>query len=90
METYKVPVSTRGVGISSLLFGIIGAAFFWWTPLGMVLSLTGLVLGFVGWMMARRMSAGSRLSLTGLVISLVAFALNCVIAGLGLELIRLH
>jgi hypothetical protein len=90
MDSYKVPVRTRGIGIASLVFGLLGGAFCWWTPLGMVLSLTGLLMGFAGWTMARRTTAGMRLSVVGLLISLVALILNGVIAGLGLELIKLH
>jgi hypothetical protein len=90
MESYKVPVRTRGIGIASLVFGLLGGAFYWWTPLGMVLSLTGSLMGFVGWTMARRMTTGMRLSVAGMLLSLVTLVLNRVIAGLGLELIRLH
>jgi hypothetical protein len=90
MESYKVPVGTRGIGITSLIFGFVGGAFCWWTPLGMVLSLTGLLMGFVGWTMARRMSAGFRLSVAGMLLSLATLILDGVIAGLGVELIKLH
>jgi hypothetical protein len=90
METYKVPVRTRGLGIASVLFGLLGGVFAWWTSLGMVLSLTGLVMGFVGWTMARRMSTGFGLSVVGMLLSLATLILDSVIAARGLELIRLH
>jgi hypothetical protein len=90
MDNYNIPVRTRGLGIVSLAFGILGGAFFWWTPLGMVFSITGLVIGFIGWTMARRMTAGSELSIAGMLVSLAALILDCVIAGFGLELIKLH
>ena len=53
------------------------------------LSLTGLLMGFVGWMMARK-AVGFGLSVAGMLLSLAALILDCVIAGLGLELIKLH
>jgi len=90
MESCKVPVRTRGVGIASLLFGLLGGAFYWWTPLGMVFSLTGLLMGFVGLEMARRKSTNFGLSVAGLLLSLAALILDSVIAELGLEWIRLQ
>jgi hypothetical protein len=90
MENYKVPVRVRGIAVASLVFGLLGGAFCWWTPLGMVLSLTGLLMGFGGWTMARRMTVGIRLSIAGTLVSLATLVLNCVIAGWGLELIKLH
>ena len=89
MESYQVPVRTRGLGIASLIVGFLGGIFSWWTPFGMVLSLTGLVIGFVGWTMARK-AVGFGLSVAGMLVSLAALILDCVIAGLGLELIKLH
>jgi hypothetical protein len=88
MESYNVSVSTCGLGIASLIFGFLGGAFFWWTPLGMVLSLTGLLMGFVGWTLARRMTAGFTLVIAGILLSLAAVILDGVVAGLGLELIK--
>jgi hypothetical protein len=90
MESYKALVGTRGIGITSLIFGFLGAAFYWWLPLGIVLSLTGLVMGFVGWTMARSKTVGFGLSLAGMLLSLAALIWDWVIADLGLELIKLH
>ena len=90
MESYNLPVRFRHIGIASLVFGFLGGAFFWWTPLGMVLSLTGLVMGLVGWTIAHRKSALFGLSIAGMAISLAALILDCLIAGLGIEIIRLH
>ena len=58
MQTYPAPLSSiRAVSGIALLFGLLGAGFYWWTPLGMVLSLTGLMLGVIGWVFAHRHSA---------------------------------
>jgi hypothetical protein len=85
MNGDKTTTHLRGVGVSSVIFGILGWIFYWWLPLGMVWSLTGLVLGFVDWTMARRRSLDYRLSIAGILLSLGALALNIVIASLGLQ-----
>jgi hypothetical protein len=85
MDANKVPESLRGVSVGAIIFGIAGAAFYWWLPMGMMLSLTGLTLSFVDWVSARRRSVDFRLSIVGLVISVAALALNIVIAALGLQ-----
>jgi hypothetical protein len=88
MEVYKAPVSVRGLGVTSIILGLLGAGFYGWTPLGIALSLFGLVAGFVGWTLSPPKSAGFDLVLGGMVLCLVALALDCTVAGLGLELIR--
>ena len=50
-----------------------------------VSSLTGLMLGFVDGMMARRRSLDFRLSIIASVLSVAALALDIVIATLGLQ-----
>jgi hypothetical protein len=92
METNKqtqevTPQTLRTVGWSSVLCGILGAGFFWWVPMGMVLSILGLVLGFIDSTIARRRSLPFRLSIAGMVISLAALALCIVIAALNLQLL---
>jgi hypothetical protein len=88
MEAYKMPISMRALGITSLILGLLGGALYWWTPLGMVVSLTGLVLGFVGWTIARRRTTGFGLVIAGMLLSLATLILDWVIAGYGLELIK--
>jgi hypothetical protein len=90
MEAYKTPVSVRGLGIASIILGVIGAAFYWWTPMGMVISLCGLLTGFIGWTFARRRTPSFGLVIAGMSLCIAALTLNFVIAGLGLELIRFH
>jgi hypothetical protein len=90
METIKSPVRLRGLGIASVIFGVLGGALCWWTPLGFILSLTGLVMGFVGWTANRNRFGGSSLLIAGMLISLAALILDWSIAGLGLEVIKLH
>jgi hypothetical protein len=90
MESSKPLLSVRGLGILSLLLGFLGGVFCWWTPLGMVLSLTGLVIGFVAWTYARRATVSFGLAIGGMLLSLATLILDGVIAGYGLELIRFH
>jgi hypothetical protein len=88
VETYKSPVSVWSLGFGSAFLGMLGAAFYWWTPFGMVLSLSGLVIGFIGWTFARRRTAPLRLVMIGMLICVVALMLDSVIAINGLEWIQ--
>jgi hypothetical protein len=75
----------RVVGIASIVFALLGAAFYWWVPMGMMLSMTGLTLAFVDWVNARRRSSDFRLSIVGMLLSAAALAACIVIAALGLQ-----
>ena len=85
MDTGKIPGTVRGLSVSSLIFGVIGGLFYWWVPMGMVMSLAGLTLGFVEWLMARRRSLDARLSIVAIFLSVAAFSFDIVIAYLGLQ-----
>lgn len=76
------------MGLGSLALGILGVASFWWTPMGMVISLFGLLVGFIGWTFAQRRSAGTVMSIGGMVLSLAGLILGSVVAALGLEIIQ--
>lgn len=86
MATFGAPARSRGLGIFSIVFGLLGLAMCWWTPTGMVLSLAGLVIGLVGCATARR--GGWGLSAAGMVVSAAALAVCWVIAANGWEYIR--
>src|SRR5262245_6508125 len=90
METDKTPVSVMTLGLTSVILGLLGAAFYWWTPLGMVISLSGLLAGFIGWTYARRNTVGIRFTIGGMILCAAALTLDFVIAGLGLELVKFH
>ncbi len=81
-------LSIRRLGITSLVLGVLGAAFYWWTPTGMVISAAGVVFGFVGWTLARRTSIGRGMVIAGALISVAALAFASTIASLGLETVR--
>jgi hypothetical protein len=85
METEGVRGSLRGVSIGSLVFGVLGGVLFWWLPMGMVLSLAGLLLGFFDWTVARRHSLDRRLSAIAMLICAGALTLDIVIAALGMQ-----
>src|SRR5438874_1286940 len=87
MATYPISTRFRVLGGVSLLLGLLGGLFYWWTPLGMVLSLAGLVIGLSGAIVARRGTTGFDLLIGAIVVSTLALILNLVIAGLGLEII---
>ena len=75
----------RSLSIVSLLCGLLGGAFYWWVPLGMVVSITGLMFGFVDWTLARRRSLDYRLSVLAMLLAVATLALDIVIAQLGLQ-----
>jgi hypothetical protein len=79
------PGGLRVFVIISLVFAILGAAFYWWVPMGLVMSLAGMLFGFIDWTAARRRSLNSRLSVLAMLLSLAAFSLDTVIAYLGLQ-----
>jgi hypothetical protein len=81
----QAPVSLRGLSIGALVFATLGGVYYWWLPLGIVMSLTGLVLGLVDWMMARRRSLDFRLSIVAVLVALAALALGIFIGLAGLQ-----
>lgn len=83
MNTQNTSGALRGVGVGALMLGVVGAATFWWVPMGLVLSLAGLVVGIADCVMAGRRSLDRRLSFVAIVVSLAALALDATIAGLG-------
>ena len=85
MDTGLTRGDLRRMTITSILFGSLGGCFYWWVPMGIVLSLTGLTLGVADWSFARRRSLDRRLSLIGILLGLAALSLDLVIAFLGLQ-----
>jgi hypothetical protein len=88
LERYRAPVHFRIAGMASVLFGILGFVFYWWTPMGMVFSLTGMIMGFAGWLNTRMRVKGFSLPVAGMLISVAALVLDGVIAGLGMEVVK--
>ena len=80
---------SRTLGLSGLVFGILGFAFYWWTPLGIVLSLTGLMLAIIGWVSGSHRMYQAGLVFAGLLVSAAALALDLYVAVNGLEIIHL-
>ncbi len=85
METGKIATTLRYLSVGSLLFGVLGGVFCWWVPLGMVLSLTGLVFGFIDCTRCVRRSLDFRLSIVAILISIATLAADIVVAYLGLQ-----
>jgi hypothetical protein len=90
MEISKTPVTVHSLGITSVALGALGGFFYWWTPLGMVVSLAGGIIGFVGWVLAAKHSANNRLLMGGMMLCALTLILNLVIAAMGLEVVRFH
>ena len=89
MAIESISGRSRALGVAAVVFGLLGFGFYWWVPLGMVLSLTGLMMSIIGWVSGSRMGGMTGLILAGLVISAAALALDLFVAVRGLELIQL-
>jgi hypothetical protein len=89
MNTGRDIQGLRALSVGSIVMGLLGGALFWWAPMGIVFSLSGLMLGAVDWISARRRSLDQRLSIVGFLISAAALTLGAVIAVLGLQIITL-
>jgi hypothetical protein len=87
MNTNTEIQGLRALSFGSIVLGLFWSGFVWWVPLGMVLSLAGLTVGFIDWVSARRRSLDYRLSIVGLLVCAAALTLNIVIAVLGLQTI---
>jgi len=79
----------RALSVGSIVLGLLGGAFYWWAPLGIILSLSGLMLGLIDGISARRRSLDFRLSIVGFLICAIALTLGLVIAFLGLQTVTL-
>lgn len=86
MRTGTTQTDTRWLSYGSLLLAVLGIGFFWWVPMGMVLSLAGMIFGFVDWTAARWRSLDARLAIGGFILGLVGLAFDCVIAYLGWQI----
>ena len=89
MGTVTQPERFQGIAVGSLILGILGAVFFWWAPLGMVFSLTGLFMGLVAWLNAANRPASRPLAIAGTIVSAAALIVGLVVALTGLEIIEL-
>lgn len=56
--------------------------------MGMVLSLSGLLTGFIGWTFAGRKTVGFGWVIGGMLLCLAALILDSIVADLGLELLK--
>lgn len=83
MLPQPMSAQSRMLGAASIVLGLLGALFYWWTPFGMVLALAGLLTGFIGAAAARRQTA--ELAIAGIIVSALALVLNFAVAGMGLE-----
>jgi hypothetical protein len=84
-DNTRTAVNAGTLGVISSALGILGLIFYWWLPLGIVLSLSGLVLGLIGWFLTGSLSGRLGWLITGIVVSAAALVL-CIVAGeLGLE-----
>jgi hypothetical protein len=76
------------MSIVSIVLGVLEMACYWWVPTGMVLSLTGLLIGLVGWVRARRHSVSYALAAAAFILCLLALAFDLTVAAMGMETLR--
>jgi hypothetical protein len=89
MERTVGSPSARALGVVSSVLAVLGLAFYWWVPLGMVFSLSGLTAAFIGWVSRRRRLAGaSALLAVGTVLALIALGVDFGAVWLGLDRVR--
>jgi hypothetical protein len=75
----------NGLGITSLVLGLLGLLFFWLVPLGIIFSGVGIPLGIAGWVAARRgIRGGLGLAIGGTVLCIIALAVGIDLATGGL------
>jgi hypothetical protein len=77
------------LGFASVVLGLVGAALYWWTPLGMLLSLTGLLIGAATWVRSVGTGRAPGWAVAATLLCLAALTLDLVAAWQGWELIQL-
>jgi hypothetical protein len=80
----------RTLGYVSVVGGFLGLVFFWWVPMGIVLSFCGLIAGLVGWLRGPRRASAVGMLLWGVVLSLVVLGWDVFVAMRGLEALQIH
>jgi hypothetical protein len=89
MATYGVPARSRTLGMISVALGVLGLALFWWVPFGMVIALTGLLFGAVGWVRSTHTGITPAWAIVGTLFGLAVVALDIAIAAGGLEAVQM-
>src|SRR5262245_16345169 len=80
-SAYVLTAATWGLAV-------LGAVFYWWAPLGMVLSLCGLLAALIGCVRLPRPVALRVLLVCGLVAAAAALAFDLTAVRLGLDTVR--
>lgn len=87
MNTTPAQRDVRVLTVTALIAAVVGGAFYWWVPLGIVASLAGLMIGFADWTRARSRSLDSRLSVLAMALAVVVLAVDIAVALLHLQTI---
>jgi len=88
MQPEKAAPSVRILGIVSCVLAVLGGAFYWWLPLGIVLSLSGLASGFIGWVRSSRHGGMAVLLGCGMLLAVLALGVDVAAAWMNLVTIR--
>jgi hypothetical protein len=73
----------------SVALGILGLAFFWWAPFGMVMALAGLVVGAIGWIRSTPTGRTPAWAVVGTLFCLAVLVLDVGVAWVGLETLQI-
>ncbi len=83
----KTQPNVRWISYGSVLLALLGGGFCWWVPMGIILSLAGLTLGFVDWTAALRRSLDQRFAIVGMLLSVAALIVDCIVYYLGWQIL---
>lgn len=87
MAALPSQVDTRALAFTSFVLGIIGLALCWWLPLGMVVSLAGLVVGIIGLVRGPVHTTYRRLATLAALFCLAVLVFDLVLGASGWELV---
>jgi hypothetical protein len=79
----------QALAAATWLLAVLGAVMYWWVPLGMVLSLSGLVAGFIGWVRQPRRAGGLvAMLVVGMLLAGAALCWDLAAVSRGLDTVR--
>jgi hypothetical protein len=88
MQREATAPSARVLGIVSYVLAVLGLAFYWWLPLGMVFSISGLAAGFIGWVRRPRRTGLAVLLGCGMLLAVLALGVDLAAVWLDLVTVR--
>jgi hypothetical protein len=88
MTFYNTFARRQNLGILATGLGVAGAVFFWWAPVGIILSVAGLIVGLIAWVRVEREASNHLWVFAGILLSIAALVLDVIIALNNAELVQ--